>query len=137
MTPHRSMDCDDAGCTEHEPAVDTEAAALGECVICHESTRRRLMCDACSRSYDRYAHDDASVLRAMEWAADRAARIRGASRRRGGTVAISFTPDEIVMLHDRVSAGAEVSEEPGWDDLLDKIEAAGRRVAAHGKAVQR
>ena len=39
-------------------------------------------------------------------------------------MAISFTADELVMLRDRVSAGAEVSEEAGWDDLLAKVKAA-------------
>lgn len=80
-------------------------------------------------TYDRHAHDVGSVGEVMQWAADRAVRLRGTSRRRGSMVAISFTADEIVMLRDRVSAGAEVSEESGWSELLDKVEMAQRKLA--------
>lgn len=94
------------------------------CIVCHAPTRGVLFCDPCGRSYDRDAHDVGGVAEAIEWAADRAARLRGATYRRGSTIAIHVTADEIVMLRDRVASGAEVSEEAGWDELLAKIERA-------------
>lgn len=61
----------------------------------------------------------------MEWAARRALRLQGSARvRHRGLATIVVDADELAMLHDRVSAGAEVSEEQGWDDLLAKIERA-------------
>ncbi len=44
-------------------------------------------------------------------------------------VPIFVTADELVMLRDRVGAGAEVSEESGWDELLTKVEKAQRAAA--------
>lgn len=92
----------------------------GVCDICHGPSRS-LMCASCHRSYEIGAFRDASVHSAMMWAADRAVRMRGNTRRRGSMIAISFTDDELVMLRDRISAGAEVSEEGGWSELLEKI----------------
>lgn len=94
------------------------------CIICHADAPG-FFCDACGRSYDRSAHDEGTVIEAMAWAANRAVRLRAAARRTNcGIVAIKFDADELVMLRDRVSAGAEISEEDGWSELLDKIEAA-------------
>lgn len=103
---------------------------MNDCDICGAPTDRHGMCEACDRSYDRHAHDEGSVYEAMRWAANRAARLRGVSRWRGSLVSISFTADEIDMLFDRVSAGAEVSEECGWEELLDKVEHARSKIAA-------
>lgn len=84
-----------------------------------------VMCESCGRSYDRFAHDEASVQTAMEWAARRALRLAGSARvRHRGLVTIVVDADEIAMLHDRVSAGCEASEEQRWDDLLAKVERA-------------
>ncbi len=44
------------------------------CSICGELRSRGLMCSACCKSYDRYAHDTGTVAEAMDWAADRARR---------------------------------------------------------------
>ena len=62
-----------------------------------------------------------AVLQAEAW------RLTGL-RARGSSASIVVTADELVMLRDRVSAGAEVSEEPGWDALLAKVKAAQGRV---------
>lgn len=43
------------------------------CAVCGTG-RRMWMCAACSRSYERSAHADGSVLEAMAWAARRARR---------------------------------------------------------------
>jgi hypothetical protein len=59
---------------------------MAECDICLGPTSGYLMCKACGRSYDRYAHDDASIHAALVWAARRArrtqaARVRAKERR--------------------------------------------------------
>ena len=69
------------------------------CIICHEPSVGSLLCDACGRSYDRSAHAEGSVAEAMAWAANRAVRLRGSSRRSNkGMVVIKFDADELVML---------------------------------------
>lgn len=42
------------------------------CPICLRPTSHWMLCDACSKSYAKNAHNDGSVLEAMEWAAERA-----------------------------------------------------------------
>ena len=47
-----------------------------KCIICEETREsgQVMMCRACCRSYDRFAHQEGSVMEALAWAARRARR---------------------------------------------------------------
>ena len=97
---------------------------MNACIVCGSDTAG-YFCEPCGRSYERAGiPDGGSEMDAIRWAADRAARLRGVARRRGGGVSIFVHADEIAMLHDRVLSGWEQSEEPGWEELLSKVERA-------------
>lgn len=47
---------------------------VGDCAVCGWRRKSSRMCNACSLAYERFAHDEGTVMEAIVWAARRARR---------------------------------------------------------------